>query len=196
MGMVFKPFMSEPGGALKAATLALLRWGRKTAWAPAGVLILHSIVSGTTWREPLDFWLHFFGGASIAFVMFSAVDCMSGLFGTMSRLAQYLLAFTSACTVGVFWEFAEFGLSVWRHAYIYMNARGTMSDLIADACGAVTGLAIIAVYRWFRPVDPVVAPQVRFAARPRTVPYSRPAPSGVGTTGRFRRQPTPRQPPR
>jgi hypothetical protein len=115
----------------------------KAAWAPIAVLILHAVVARTSLRNPFDFPIHFLGGASIAFLSFHALECFQRWLGPMTLLARYLFSFCVACTVGVFWEIAERFLDVWFNMAIQQTLANTMSDLIADASGAVVSLLLV-----------------------------------------------------
>jgi hypothetical protein len=119
----------------------------RVAWAPIVVLIFHALIAKTRFRAPLDFTMHFLGGASMAYVFFYALDHLSFLLGSVTRGGRYLFSFSLACTVGVFWEFAEYASDVYRHTYIQQNLPETMSDLIADASGAAACLALLGMVR-------------------------------------------------
>ena len=136
------PFIS-----LNTASSVFYKLLLRVAWAPAAVLIFHAIVAKTRYRTPLDFTMHFLGGASMAYVFFHALDYLASLLGNVSNVGRYLFAFSFACTVGVFWEFAEYASDVFRHTHIQQSLPETMSDLIADASGAVACLALLGLIR-------------------------------------------------
>jgi hypothetical protein len=119
----------------------------RAAWAPSAVLILHAVIAKTSLRNPLDFPIHFLGGASIAFFAFHTLDCFKTWLGPMTPLARYLFSFCIACTVGVFWEFGERFLDVFLRMAIQQTLANTMSDLIADASGAVASLFLVWIAR-------------------------------------------------
>jgi len=121
----------------------------RAVWAPCAVLLLHAIVAKTPWRERLDFTIHGSGGAAIAYFIFEAIACLPSFFGRPNALVHYLLAFTSACTVGVFWEFSERFADVHLHRHIQQSLEETMSDLAADAVGAALVLTLIGIMRRF-----------------------------------------------
>jgi len=87
--------------------------------------------------------MHFLGGASMAYVFFHALDHLSVFLGSVTKAARHLFAFSLACTVGVFWEFAEYASDVFRHTHIQQSLPETMSDLIADASGAAACLVLL-----------------------------------------------------
>lgn len=117
----------------------------RAAWAPVLVLLVHAVVMRTPWRKPLDFWMHFSGGAAIAFFSFHAIDCFAPLLGRVTPLGRYLFSFSLACTVGVFWEFGELFSDIFLGTAIQKSIHETMSDLIADAAGAVVALGVVRV---------------------------------------------------
>jgi hypothetical protein len=119
----------------------------KAAWAPVAVLVFHAIIVRTPFRKPLDFPIHFLGGASIAYFSFHALIRLSPLFGETTPWARYFFSFTIACTVGLFWEFGELFSDVFLHTHIQQSLQGTMSDLIADATGAITSLSLVFLTR-------------------------------------------------
>jgi hypothetical protein len=133
--------------ALLHATLSLLR---RAAWAPVLVLILHRLVLKSPWRQPLDFWMHFSGGMAAAYLSWHALECFARWLGTPTRLGHLLFSFALACTIGLFWEFAELASDVLRGTRIQHDLRETMSDLVADACGATLSLMLVQAFRMLR----------------------------------------------
>jgi hypothetical protein len=129
---------------ISAFTRLLYRAG----WAPIGVLILHAIVAKTFLRQPLDFAMHFLGGAAIAFFLFEAIHRFRDLLGTLTSFGRYVFAFALACTVGLFWEFGELFSDTFLHTHIQKTLHETLSDLIADASGATTSLVVVCVLRF------------------------------------------------
>lgn len=123
----------------------LLRLLLRAGWAPVLVLVFHQAIMRTPWREPLDFVMHFSGGLTIAFFIWHALDCFASRFGTLTAFARYLFTFALACTVGLFWEFAELFSDVVYGSHIQHSIHETMRDLLADTAGALTMLALIFV---------------------------------------------------
>ena len=81
---------------------------RKAAWALIAVLLLHAIIEKTSLRTPLDFSIHFLGGASMAFFFFHALDCFEAMLGTTTAFTRYLFSFSFACTGSAcFWGSLE-----------------------------------------------------------------------------------------
>ncbi len=122
----------------------------RAAWAPVAVVIFHAAVARTSLRVPLDFPIHFSGGASIAFFAYHALVCFEALFGKLTRIGLHLFSFALACTVGLFWEFAELFSDTFLHTHIQISIHETFSDLIADATGAATGLLLVFIAGRFR----------------------------------------------
>jgi hypothetical protein len=127
--------------------LALCKLLRKAAWAPIAVVLFHAIIEKTSLRTPLDFPIHFLGGASMAFFFFHALDCFEAMLGTMTAFTRHLFSFSLACTVGLFWEFGELFSDTFLHTHIQITLHETMSDLIADTTGAITSLSLIFIGR-------------------------------------------------
>ena len=137
-----------------AASFRLLR---RAGWAPVAVLIFHAIVAKTPYRQALDFPMHFSGGAAIAYLLFEALHEFRDWLGAPSAFGRYLFSFSLACTVGVFWEFAELFSDTFLHSHIQKSLTETMSDLIADTTGALFALAVVFVVRLFaKPAGSVV----------------------------------------
>lgn len=121
----------------------LFRLIRKAAWAPVLVLMTHQVVLRTPWRQDLDFWMHFSGGMAAAYGSWHALACFERWIGPLTLIGRLLFSFALACTIGVFWEFAELASDVFRGTHIQHHVRETMGDLIADACGALATLVMI-----------------------------------------------------
>jgi hypothetical protein len=122
----------------------------RAGWAPVAVLIFHRVVFNTPWRQPLDFAMHYSGGVAISFFLWHALDCFASWFGTLTPFARSVFTFALACTVGLFWEFAELFSDVVYHTRIQHSIHETMRDLIADATGALTTLAGLFIVRCVR----------------------------------------------
>ncbi|MBE2284199.1 MAG: hypothetical protein IAE77_12150 [Prosthecobacter sp.] len=127
----------------------LIRLMLRAGWAPVAVLIFHRVIFNTPWRQPLDFVMHYSGGVAISYFLWHALDCFASWFGTLTAFARYLFTFALACTVGLFWEFAELLSDVVYHTHIQHSIHETMRDLIADATGAMTTLALVFGARCF-----------------------------------------------
>jgi hypothetical protein len=128
----------------------LLRLLLRAGWAPLLVLVFHRIFYHTPWRQPLDFVMHYSGGVAIAFFLWHALDCFAHWFGALTPFACYVFTFALACTVGLFWEFAELYSDVVHHTHIQHSVHETMRDLVADATGALTTLAGFFIVRCLR----------------------------------------------
>jgi hypothetical protein len=137
---------SESSKGAESLTKALTRLLLTAGWAPVAVLVIHAIVAKTPYRQPLDFPMHFLGGAAIAYFVFYAVKLLPQVFGAPSTLAKYLLSYGLACTVGLFWEFGEAISDVLLRTHIQQSLYETMSDLVADATGAAAALALVRLW--------------------------------------------------
>lgn len=121
----------------------------RAGWAPLLVLVFHQAIMRTPYRQQLDFVMHYSGGVAIAYFFWHALDCFASWFGTLTVFARYLFTFALACTMGLFWEFAELYSDVVYHTRIQHSIRETMRDLIADATGALTTLTLVFLVRCF-----------------------------------------------
>ena len=119
----------------------------RAAWAPVAVLVIHALVAKTRWRMPLDFTMHFLGGAAIAWFLYQALDALAGILGKASPFGRNLYSFALACTVGVFWEFGELFSDYFLHTHIQISVHETLGDLIADTLGAITALLVAFLLR-------------------------------------------------
>ncbi|HRH94299.1 MAG TPA: hypothetical protein PLB55_00115 [Prosthecobacter sp.] len=128
----------------------LLRLLLRAGWAPLAVLIFHQMILRTPYRQQLDFVMHYSGGVAIAFFFWHSLDCFASWFGQLTSFARYLFTFTLACTMGLFWEFTELFSDVFRGTHIQHSVHETMRDLIADATGALTTLALVFAVRLVR----------------------------------------------
>jgi hypothetical protein len=128
----------------------LLRLLLRAGWAPLAVLVFHHEIQHTRWREPLDFVMHYSGGLAITYFLWHALEFFAHWLGQLTTFARYLFSFALACTVGVFWEFAEWAADIFLHTHIQYSVGETMRDLIADAAGATTTLTLLLLAGWLR----------------------------------------------
>ena len=128
----------------------LFRLFVRAGWAPLAVLIFHQIILRTPYRQQLDFVMHYSGGVAIAFFFWHALNCLASWFGQLTPFARHLFTFALACTLGLFWEFAELFSDVFYGTHIQHSVHETMRDLVADATGALTTLAGVFVVHCFR----------------------------------------------
>jgi len=146
---------------MKALFTAFLHLLCRAAWAPIAVLIFHAIVAETAYRKTLDFTMHFSGGAAIAYFLYVALHEFRDWLGSPTPFGRYVFSFAMACTVGVFWEFGEYFSDVFLGTHIQKELLNTMSDLIADAAGAFSALALIFLIRRFKMPNREEAPASR-----------------------------------
>jgi len=98
-----------------------------------------------------DHLLHFLGGASIAYFLHGFIARLPSQAASIPKWVHYLLAFTSACTVAVFWEFAEFAADQFLGTAIQQSLSETVLDLVFGVLGAsATLLAVVAFTLLFR----------------------------------------------
>lgn len=115
----------------------------RAGWAPILVVLAHQCVAGTKWSKPLDFWMHFSGGAAIAFFLFHSLRAFPQWFKTSTILGDLLFAFGLALAIGVFWELGEWASDLVLHTQIQKYVHEILKDLLADTCGAISSLALI-----------------------------------------------------
>jgi hypothetical protein len=125
----------------------LLRLLVNPGWAPLGVVAMHLALAHYGLTHRFDHLLHFLGGASIAYFLFGLLASLPSLFASIPSWAQYLLVFTTSCTVAVFWEFAEFASDRFLGTSVQQSVAETMLDLTFGVAGASTMLAVMAVFR-------------------------------------------------
>ena len=125
----------------------LLRLLVNPGWAPLAVVVMHLVLAEYGLTERFDHLLHFLGGASIAYFLLGFVALVPSLFASIPRWVHYLLAFTSTCTVAVFWEFAEFASDRFMGTSIQQSLSETVLDLVFGVIGAFTTLLVIAAFR-------------------------------------------------
>ena len=111
----------------------------QAGWAPIGVVLLHSMLVPTSYRQELNWFVHALGGAAMAFFLYRAAVVGERYLGRLRPLAQYLLAFGLTCAVAIGWECAEF------IAGQQDSLTDTMGDLAFGMLGA--GLCLVAVAR-------------------------------------------------
>ena len=91
----------------------------------------------TPWHHELNHFIHFLGGAAVAFFFLRAVEI--GAAQSELKLppgTSYAIAFMAACCAALFWEIGEFTADRMLHTRIQENVIETMLDLIAGASGA------------------------------------------------------------
>ena len=115
----------------------MYRLMREAAWAPVGVLLLHSIIVRTSYRQDLNWVVHALGGAAMAFFLYRAAVLGERYLGRLRPLAQHLLAFGLTCAVAVGWECGEFVLGKQD------GLTDTMGDLAFGLVGAAIALLLV-----------------------------------------------------
>jgi hypothetical protein len=128
----------------------LLRVLVNPGWAPLAVVGMHLALAQYGLTQRFDHLLHFLGGASIAYFLFGFLASLPSLFAGIPKWVQYLLVFTSSCTVAVFWEFAEFASDRFMHTSIQQSVSETVLDLAFGVAGAFCTLLVISAFRLVR----------------------------------------------
>lgn len=127
----------------------LLKTLLKASWPVFAVLIFHQSLIHSPYRVQLDFVMHSSGGAAISYFVYFALVWVASVIGVLKQAGRYLFTFSLACTVGLFWEFAEMFSDYTRGTHIQHSLPETLHDLIADATGSFILLTLIIVYRHF-----------------------------------------------
>ena len=111
-------------------------------WAPFSVIALHLVFAEYGLTERFDHLLHFLGGAAITYFLYQVMKLGSFL-PDGYRWMNYVCAFTTGCTVAVFWEFAEFASDVFRQTSVQQSLQETMLDLVFGVLGAIAALLVV-----------------------------------------------------
>jgi hypothetical protein len=125
----------------------LLRVILNPGWAPLSVVALHLALAEFGLTQRFDYLLHFLGGAAIGYFCYGFIALLPPPAAVVPGWIRYLLAFTSACTVAVFWELGEFALDRLQGTSIQQSLSETMMDLFFGVLGATAALLLAAVFR-------------------------------------------------
>ena len=128
------------------AVQALLRFLFNPGWAPLAVVGLHLILAQYGLTRQFDSLLHFLGGASIAYLLSGVLRSLPLPAGRVPRALQQVLVFTGACTVALFWEFAEFASDRFRGTSMQLGLEETVLDLVFGVAGAVFTLVLCGLF--------------------------------------------------
>lgn len=109
---------------------------------PAAVLVVHvfTLAVYDIWW-PYDIPMHFLGGVSIAVGGAAFLVSYAGRDFLRREPRWFLILFLVGLTmtVGVLWEFMEFGFDLLFHTVNQQGLRDTMGDLAMDLVGGVVG---------------------------------------------------------
>src|SRR5262245_21105424 len=118
---------------------------REAAWAPAIVLVFHTIAGHFFGHEPVvDPISHFTGGMAAAFFFRRAAQIASGALGDLTEAGLDLLSFALTCSIAVFWEIGEFASDRILGSHAQRGLGNTMRDLI---CGISGGILLLLLWR-------------------------------------------------
>jgi hypothetical protein len=101
-------------------------------------------------RKELDHLIHFSGGLAIAYFLDRALRICSAYTGELRPGVRYLLTYTSACTVAVFWELGEYAMDIRYGSHIQHSVSETLLDLFFGVSGAAVTVGGISVVEWMR----------------------------------------------
>ncbi len=113
---------------------------REAAWAPLGVFgfyLLGRSLQLFKLYPPLDIPTHFLGGVVITYFYRVALRHSQKLVGEIPFPIQVLLAFTSAGTTTIFWEFYENILDFFFNTQMVRGVEDTIVDLLVGLLGAL-----------------------------------------------------------
>lgn len=128
----------------------LLRLLLNPGWAPLAVVLLHVVLAEFGLTHRFDHLLHFLGGASVAYFLHGILLWFGPRVGLGPQWISYLVAFTGACTVAVFWEFGEAASDHWLGTHVQQSLIETMLDLFCGVLGAMLITALRAVVKIIR----------------------------------------------
>ena len=132
---------------MNLAPLISIAWTalRDVAWAPVLVIVFRGVAMIFGIRAQLDHVIHFSGGFAIAYFLYRICKIAHYYIGDLSSAARYLMAYFSACTVALFWEFGEFASDIFKGTHIQHSVSETFLDLIYGASGAFLCLILIEI---------------------------------------------------
>src|SRR4051812_20035384 len=110
---------------------------REAAWAPASVLVFHSVGGHFFGHEPVvDPISHFTGEIAAAFFFRRAASLAPDRIGRLTVGGLDALAFSLTCSIAVFWEIGEFASDKIFGGNVQRGLDNTMRDLICGISGA------------------------------------------------------------
>ncbi len=115
-------------------------------WAPLGVVAMHLVLAEFGLTQRFDHLLHFTGGAAMAWFLFGLIALLPFQVTGVPKWVHHLIAFSSACTVAVFWEFAEFASDQLLGTAIQQSLSETVLDLLFGVLGAGATLLMAAAF--------------------------------------------------
>lgn len=119
----------------------------KASWPPAVVCVIYLFVSRSNQHQNLDWLMHSLGGFSISFFFYQILNFSQNITGKLNGFTHYILTFTLTCTIALFWEFIEFGLSKAYGINIQISLNETMLDLFFGISGAIISIILILIYK-------------------------------------------------
>ena len=134
-----------PHAYLRASLTAI----RRVGWLPIAVFLLHEIcahvVDGYTLWPPVDIPLHLFGGFAIAFFSSGVIIAFADheVIEHPHALIHAALVFSVACTVAVFWEFAEWTADHTLGTSCQIGLDDTILDLLMGVLGGGVFAAVV-----------------------------------------------------
>jgi hypothetical protein len=124
----------------------LIRIVKEALWAPIAVLVLRTVAAPFV-GNAVDPVMHFLGGVAVAFFVRRSAQIASVYVGSMKPLGLDLLAVGLTCLIALLWEFGEYLSDVWFGTNTHPTVAHTLADLAFGVAGAVTFVAIHALWR-------------------------------------------------
>jgi hypothetical protein len=139
---------------------------KKAGWAPAGVFLLHVLLSKQVLNfysvfHPLDIPVHILGGVAMAHFLSTAFAAIPDelIAPRIRGLAQAIAVWSLTATAAVFWEFAEFFSDIVFGTTAQRGLRDTMKDLFFGIFGATLYLVLAWRRRRLGRFAPLEAPK-------------------------------------
>jgi hypothetical protein len=113
---------------------------REAAWAPVSVVVVYMIGFVLGWYDifpPLDIPTHFVGGVAIAYFYLAAIRNSQKYVGEIPSVIQKFLAFTTAGTTTILWEFLEFLSDYFLDTQHIFGLNDTIKDMFFGLAGAL-----------------------------------------------------------
>ena len=113
---------------------------REAAWAPLGVILFYLVGRSLGLYElfpPLDIPSHFIGGVAITYFYRAAIRNAQAIVGVLPSPIHILLAFTSAGTTIILWEFYENLSDFFFGTHMVRGLEDTIRDMFVGLLGAL-----------------------------------------------------------
>ena len=128
------------------------RWAWRlwlVAWAPLGVVALHSgVAAAIGHRREYDPFLHFLGGAAGAHCLLRVLQLFRGGFGRLAQIDPRLLVLAVMVVVTGAWELAEFLSDRVLGTRVQLGPDDTAMDIVLGVAGAIVAIVWATFANW------------------------------------------------